>query len=219
MNDEFISPFKVTKKFDISSNTLREWAESGKISCIRTNNGKGKRLYNIKEIYKILGYENTIPILNPITLCYARVSSNHQKEDLNRQIEFLKQSYPNTEIITDIGSGLNYKRTGFQTLLERVYKGNVKEVVVTYKDRLCRFGFELVEWVFKQTNTKIVVLNGNSETDFLSTKELSDDLLSIITVFVAKNNGLRSAEYKKQRKIKQLETDKSKESSEEKVGQ
>ncbi|NBP16834.1 IS607 family transposase, partial [bacterium] len=85
------------------------------------------------------------------------------------------------------------------TLLEHVYNGDVDEVVVTYKDRLCRFGFELIEWLFKKANTKLVVLNGSSECTN-STAELAEDLLSITNVFVARNNGMRSAQNRKNRR-------------------
>ncbi len=204
--EEYISPSKITKMFDITSNTLRVWSEQGKISCLRTNNGTGKRLYNVKEINKILGI-NTKPLLPRETICYARVSSDNQKEDLNRQIKFLSDRYPGSKIITDIGSGINFKRKGLEHLLEQVHSGNVKEVVVTYKDRLCRFGSELIEWIFKKSNTKLVVLNEVSEIGELSSKELSDDLLSIVTVFVAKNNGLRSAKFKKERKESDKQTE------------
>lgn len=74
-------------------------------------------------------------------VCYARVSSSKQKRDLERQIENLKKHYPDHEIISDIGSGVNYRRKGFQAILERVYSGdNIGEVVITHKDRLCRYG-------------------------------------------------------------------------------
>jgi predicted site-specific integrase-resolvase len=83
--------------------------------------------------------------------------------------------------------------------LEQVHNGDVQEVVVTYKDRLCRFGHELVEWIFEKANVKFVVLGTNDNVQDL-TRELSDDLLAITTVFVAKNNGFRAASLRKQRK-------------------
>lgn len=185
----------------ITSGTLRRWAEQGKIRCLRpngTSERQGKRIYNISDIQKIFGIETPIA-KSQETICYARVSSNHQKEDLQRQIDFIKLTYPNSKIIKDIGSGLNWKRSGFNSLLEQVHSGNVKEVVVTYKDRLCRFGFELVEWIFKKANVKLVVLGSDTSTKDMS-RELSDDLLAITTVFVAKHNGQRAAYYRKQRK-------------------
>ena len=130
---------------------------------------------------------------------YARVSSSHQKEagDLKRQIEDLQESYPEYNVIKDVGSGLNFKRPGLQALLEQVYSGTVSEVVVRHKDRLCRYGLEILEFIFKKAGTKLVVLSNEQET---STKELADDLLAITTVFVARHNGQRSAENRRKRK-------------------
>jgi len=196
--EEYISPYKIKKKYDITSNTLRTWAEQNKIKYIRIREGKGKRMYSIKDVEKIFG--NTIKSDTRKICCYARVSSDHQKEDLDRQIKFLKENFPNSEIIHDIGSGLNFKRKGFQTLLERSFKGDFTKVVVTYRDRLCRFGLEVVEWIFEKSNTEFVVLNHPTISENFTTQELAEDLLSITTVFVARNNGNRSALFRKQRK-------------------
>ena len=206
MNNEeiYINPKQITKQFSITSATLRRWSEEGKIKCLRPNpEGKkgGKRIYNLNDIKKIIGFKEDIKKPKE-RICYARVSSNHQREDLQRQIELLKEKYPNTRIIKDIGSGLNWKRPGLLTLLESVYSGDVSEIVVTYKDRLCRFGYELMEFIFKKSNVNVVVLCGSTNTQD-SSKELSDDLLAITTVFVAKNNGLRAANYRRERKTKE----------------
>jgi predicted site-specific integrase-resolvase len=135
--------------------------------------------------------------------CYARVSSAHQKEDLERQIEQLKKDCPSHELIQDIGSGLNWHRKGFATLLDRILSGSVEEVMVAYKDRLCRFGYELIEQMCKKFDTKLVVLNKDEEGEKNTTTELSEDLLSIVTVFVARNNGLRAGKNRKKRKERQ----------------
>jgi predicted site-specific integrase-resolvase len=121
---------------------------------------------------------------------YARVSSSKQKEDLERQVAELKRAYPSYTVYSDIGSGLNYHRPKFDALLDRVYKGTVGEIVVAYRDRLCRYGFELVEKLCKQNNTKIVVHN-QRECPETPTDELAQDLLAICNYFVAKNNGRR----------------------------
>jgi predicted site-specific integrase-resolvase len=203
-NDKFISAYKIKKRFDITSNTLRTWADNDKINYIRIRDGKGKRMYNVDDVERIFkGSGSTVN--EKKTYCYARVSSDHQKEDLNRQIELLQKTYPEAELLSDIGSGINFKRKGFQTLLERVYSGQIKRVVVTYKDRLCRFGSELVEWIFKKSNTELVVLNKLPGSEESGTKELAEDLLSITTVFVARNNGNRSANFRRQRKQEQEE--------------
>lgn len=198
-DDKFISPCKIKKKFDVTSNTLRTWAEKDQIRHIRIRDGKGKRLYNIEDVEKIF-YGSKLPEQRKQVVCYARVSSNHQKGDLDRQIKLLQETYKEAEIISDIGSGLNFKRKGFQNLLDRIHNREIEKVVVAYKDRLCRFGFELVEWILKKSNTELVVLNQLSSSDESGTSELAEDLLSITTVFVARNNGNRSAKYRKQRK-------------------
>jgi predicted site-specific integrase-resolvase len=114
----------------------------------------------------------------------------------------LSGEYPDARIIKDIGSGLNWKRPGLGSLLEQVHQGNVKEVVVTYKDRLCRFGSEILEWIFKKSNVKLLVLSSSSDQKDI-TRELSDDLLAITTVFVARNNGLRAGHFRRERKAKE----------------
>lgn len=195
-NDKYISPRHITKQFNITSGTLRLWAENGKIRYIRPNQ-TGGRLYNANDIEKIFGSNSTFK--NQKTICYARVSSIHQKHDLERQESFLRERFPNSIIVKDIGSGLNWKRKGFCSILEQVIKGDIEKIVVTYKDRLCRFGIELVEWLFKKFNVKLLVLSQNIDQKDIS-RELAEDLLAITTVFVARNNGLRAGAYRRQRK-------------------
>ena len=205
-NEKYIAPSKLTKQFDITSGTLRNWAEAGKIRYLRPNNRR--RIYNVEDVIKIFGI--TPKEVQKKTVIYARVSSSHQKEDLERQIELLKASYPEAHLIKDVGSGLNWNRHGFNSLLELVYKGDVSTVVVTYKDRICRFGFELVDWIFKKASVKLVVLGADTITEDAS-RELSDDLLAITTVFVAKNNGIRAGQLRKLRIVKEREEGSSKE--------
>jgi predicted site-specific integrase-resolvase len=207
--DVYISANKITKQFDITSNTLRKWADDGKIRCLRPNSDNktgGKRIYHTGDIQKIFGVKEELKERKII--CYARVSSNHQKEDLKRQVDFLKETYQEADIIKDIGSGLNWNRVGFKSLLEQVYSGDVKTVVVSYKDRLCRFGIELVEWIFKKSDVKLLVLSKSPGEQDMS-RELSEDLLAITTVFVAKNNGLRAAKYRRERKQRELDSQES----------
>ena len=176
----FVTPEKARKYFNVSDNTLRKWDLEGKIETIRV--GKHRR-------YKI---ETNITSSKPIIkekICYARVSSFDQKEDLERQIDFLKSKYPEYRIVKDIGSGLNFKRKGFNSILELSIRGNIEEIVVTNKDRLCRFGFEFFESILRINNGKIVVLY---DEDKSPDQELAEDVLSIITVFSAKLYGRRS---------------------------
>ncbi len=194
---KYVSPKTITDKYDIKTQTLRLWAKQGKISFIQPNGFR--RLYNVDDIQKILGIKEEV---KRERILYARVSSSHQKEDLQRQISMLQQEYPNERVISDVGSGLNWKRRGFISLLELINDGSVEEIVVSYKDRLCRFGFELFEWICIKNDTKIVVLNKNTDNETDRTKELSEDLLAITTIFVARNNGLRASKYKQERKHK-----------------
>lgn len=125
-----------------------------------------------------------------IKICYCRVSSNKQKEDLERQIKFMKEKFPTHTIIQDIGSGLNYKRKGLQELMEKAINGEIEELVIAYKDRLTRFGYEMIEWLIsKYSNGKITVINKNEEET--PVEELTKDIVSIMNVYVAKVNGLR----------------------------
>ena len=137
-------------------------------------------------------------------IVYARVSSAKQAGDLQRQKELLCQKYPNHQLIFDIGSGLNWKRKGFRRLMDKVLSGEVGEIVVTRRDRLCRFGLELLEFIFKRFKTKFLVLGSEFQTIDADgghdvQAELAEDLLAIVTVFVAKTNGMRSAAQTRQR--------------------
>ncbi len=219
---QFVSAREIQQKFTISTASLRRWDKDGRVETIRTPGGF--RLYKLSDVSRLFSSrsvstssqgdgnesneqeETTTP---RITICYARVSSDQQKDDLGRQVETLQAKYPEAdELIKDVGSGLNYKRKGFQRLLDKVYAGLVKQVVVTHKDRLCRYGTELVEHLFSKTDTKLVVL-GQSVEEQDSNQELAEDLLAVCNFFVARRNGLRSAqnrrERSKRRRIEQRE--------------
>ena len=105
---------------------------------------EGRRLYNKEDVRRIFQQENEPhnETMDKRRLLYTRVSSPHQVEDLDRQIEFLKSKFPNDEVIKDIASELNWKRKGLQNILELISHGEISEIVVAYKDRLCRFGYE-----------------------------------------------------------------------------
>lgn len=118
------------------------------------------------------------------------MSSRKQELDLNNQIEYMKKLYPTYEIISDIGSGLNYKRQGFIKILDYIIEGKLEILVVGYRDRLVRFGFEQYEYLIKKySNGKILILNDNKVSSPL--EEISQDILSIMNIYVAKINGLR----------------------------
>lgn len=189
MNEnKYIKPKEASEIIGVNIDTLRRMAKRGELKHIRTDNGR--YLFDVSSFIK----RGNPGIQKRKTICYARVSSRGQKSDLQNQIALLKTKYPETEVIFDFGSGLNFKRKGLQKILDLAYKGELKEIVVTYKDRLCRFGFELIEYILEtQSNAKIVVLNKDNTA---IESELATDLLSIITVFSARMHGLRK--YKKQ---------------------
>jgi predicted site-specific integrase-resolvase len=185
---KYVKPKEASRVIGVNLDTLRRMASRNEINHIRTD--AGRYLFDISS-FTNRGHQ-TIP--NKKKICYARVSSRGQKTDLDNQISLLKQKYPEHEIIFDFGSGLNFKRKGLLQILDWAHKGELQEIVVTYKDRLCRFGFELIEHIIEsQSNAKIVVLSNSRSS---SECELSTDLLSIITVFSARMHGLRK--YKKQ---------------------
>ena len=172
----YIPSRKASQALGVHPNTLRKWDKEGKIKVLRAPSGQ--RLYDISSMQSS----------GRAKLCYARVSSRNQKEDLENQIAFLRNRYPNYEIVTDIGSGLNFKRKGFLAILERIMRGEIEELVVAHRDRLCRFGFELIECIACQNNARIVVLD---ETRLSPQEELTRDLISIIHVFSCRIYGLR----------------------------
>jgi putative resolvase len=193
---KYVKPSFIQKNFQLSSQTIRRWADEGKVKSIKMQNS-GNRLIDYEDFLRVVGAENNSDTHAKKFICYARVSSQHQKEDLDRQIKLLQGKFPNHEIIKDIGSSLNYNRKGLQTLLELVLSNSVEQVVVTHTDRLSRFSFELLSGIFKKFGCSILVLN--QVTDSNPELELSQDVLNIITYFTAKNNGMRSAKFRKER--------------------
>ena len=170
---------KAVEFLGLHPNTLRKYADEGQIKSIK--NGAGQRLYDVES------YQSDRSVCSVI--CYCRVSSAKQKDDLERQVEFMRQRYPDSEIIQDIGSGLNFKRKGLQALLVRFMRGDQLTIVVACRDRLCRFGFELFEFMAKQNGGEILVL---SSPVHCPESELTADLLAILHVFSCRMHGLRS---------------------------
>lgn len=192
---------KIRQRYDISRTTLAAWGDSGRVRIKRFGNGgrTGKRIYHIGDVERELGPGEKSDEKKERYI-YARVSSSKQSSDLERQVAKLQESYPDHKTLKDIGSGLNYKRKNFEALLGRVYTGNVQEIVVSYRDRLCRYGFELFESLCNFHGTKIVVEN-QPETQGTQ-QELSEDLLAVCNFFVARNNGYRGGKTKKRKRCK-----------------
>lgn len=182
---QLLTPRSAAKVLGISYSTLTRWALEGRIPFI--TQPSGHRLYKIP-LRTITTKDNDL-----LRICYCRVSTHKQSQDLNNQVEFLKAKFPNHLFIKDIGSGLNWKRKGLITLLDKVHQGLVQEIVVAHSDRLCRFGFELLQYIFNKHKVKLVVLD---QTEKDSMQEFANDVISIITVFNARYYGKRSHSHK-----------------------
>lgn len=195
MNDEYITSQKARQILQLTSKTLRIWSEEGKIRSIRTPSNI--RRYSSHDIQRIIN--SSITPNKKQKICYARVSSKKQMDDLERQKDFFRSKFPTHELVTDVGSGINWKRKGLQTLLDRAMQGHISEIVVAHRDRLCRFAFELLEWIFKHNGVALLVLNQTEEQS--SDKELTDDILSIIHVYSCRQMGKRRYKNKENKNI------------------
>ena len=170
---------KAVEFLGLHPHTLRKYADEGKIESIK--NEAGQRFYDVESYQR--------KTVKPAVICYCRVSSTKQRDDLARQVTFMREQYPESEIVQDIGSGLNFKRKGLQSLLVRLMRGDKLTIVIACRDRLCRFGFELFEFMAEQNGGSIVVL---SNPIHCPETELTADLLAILHVFSCRMHGRRS---------------------------
>lgn len=183
---QYITPREAAERFGYHTRTLMRWANDGKIDYIRSEGGQRRYSLESLEKIKVEAVEDTRE-----TVLYARVSTATQKKELGSQIEFLGKAYPSTRCISEIGSGMNFKRKKFIALLESVQKKEVKLIVVAHKDRLVRFGFDLVEWFCSQNHCGIVVLNHTYKTPH---GELMEDFMAVMHTFSSKLYFLRKYE-------------------------
>ena len=174
---------------------LRRWERLGKISAEHT--AGGHRRYDLAKLCPSL--VRTKPDRNRKTVAYARVSSHDQKDDLERQKQVLELYCASQgwtfEVVSDLGSGMNYHKKGLKRLLEAIVDGSVGRLVITHKDRLLRFGAELVFAICEARRVEVVILNQGEDTSF--EEDLAKDVLEIITVFSARLYGSRSRKNQK----------------------
>ena len=177
---KYYSIREFSKILGVTAQTLRNWDMKGKLHPHHTSSN-GYRYYSHEQLNQVL---NIKPNIDRMVIGYCRVSSNKQKDDLERQIENMKlylnaQGKP-YEIISDIGSGINYKKKGLQDLIKRISQNQVEKVIVMYKDRLTRFGFELIEYVANLHHCDIEIIDNTEKTE---QEELVEDLVQMIRVF------------------------------------
>jgi putative resolvase len=192
-----ISITEAARILGVHVTTLRRWDEEGKLKADRTP--AGHRRYDLDALKRVA--VNRLPLDTPrLTVGYGRVSSHDQKEDLVRQVlilsEFCAKNGWQYEIIEDMGSGLNYQKRGLRQLIKRICGGEIGRLVLTHKDRLLRFGSELVFALCEEFGVEVVIIN-QSERELSFEEELAQDVLEIITVFSARLYGRRSHQNKK----------------------
>ena len=180
MKTQFMTPRDAAKALGYNVDYLRQLAKQGKIPTIRTPGGH--RRYAIQE-YIDEQRESGIT-----TLCYCRVSGKAQAADLASQVAYMREKFPEAEVIEDFGSGINFKRKGLQRILERLLRGDKLRIVVAHRDRLARFGGEVIRFLVEQNGGEVVVLN---QTSLSPEQELTADLLEILHVFSSRMYGLR----------------------------
>jgi len=194
MVERLLTLKETCKLLGIHPNTLRRWEKEGKIRVVRTP--KGRRRIPESEVNRLMGIGDARSKGGKKRAAvYARVSSHDQKEDLERQKERLityavEKGYDVKAILTDIASGLNENRKGLKRLFKLVEEREVDVVVVSYKDRLTRFGFRYLESYFKSHEVEIEVVNGDVHRD--SRQELVEDLISLVSSFAGRLYGMRS---------------------------
>lgn len=190
---KYYSIAETSKLLNVTAQTLRNWDKNGKLKPHHTTSS-GYRYYSNEQLNRILGVKDK----SRKVIGYCRVSSHKQKDDLDRQIQnmqtyLLAQGRP-FEIITDIGSGINYKNKGLKELVKLITQNEVDKVVILYKDRILRFGYELIEYIASLYNCEIEVIDTTEKTE---QQELVEDMIQIITVFSCKLQGKRANKAKK----------------------
>ena len=190
--NEYLTIKKAAQYLHVSESTLRRWEAENKIKPYRTNGNQ--RRYTKSMLDGMLNGTQNIDNNQSLTIGYCRVSSNHQKQDLDRQKQVVqyyceKNGHP-FKMIIDQGSGLNYNRPGFKKLIHLICQRQCNEIVVNYQDRLARFGFDLIKQICQENNVKLTIINQTDNID--PNQELIADVLSVITVFSAKLYGRRS---------------------------
>lgn len=196
MSRKLVPIHEAAEALGVSAQTLRRWEREGRLLPDERTAG-GRRRYDLARL-KPEKFRSQAEAVRK-TVAYARVSGHDQKDDLERQKQVLelycaRQGWT-FEVIADLGSGMNYHKKGLKKLLEAIIEGQVGRLVITHKDRLLRFGAELVFAICEAKNVEVVILNQGEDTTF--EEDLAKDVLEIITVFLARLYGSRSRKNQK----------------------
>ena len=196
MTEKYVSRKIAMNALGVSPMTLLKMEENNKIEVLETMGGHRK--YNIEKYIA----DNKQPVANDniidqddadqikVNICYVRVSTAAQKGDLQRQKAYMKKKYSAYEIVEDIGSGINFNRKGFRKIIKLAIEGKIDTLVVAYRDRLTRFGYDFIDDLVQEySNGKIIVENDKDEKK-APKEELVDDVMQILNVYTAKMNGL-----------------------------
>ena len=210
-SQKYLGGREASKLLGVHQRTLYNWDEYKKIETIRTPGNK--RLYNVQKFLEERNcntekcdenLDKLDEIKGKLNIAYVRVSSVRQKSDLVHQENLITEKYPKHYLIKDIGSGINLNRRGFMKIIHLAINGKINELVVVHKDRLTRFGYELVEnliKIYSKGEIKII----KQKKDIEPEEELVSDILQLMNVFVARMNGLRK--YKKNKEKIENDTD------------
>lgn len=202
--NNYVGGKEACKILGVHQQTLYLWEKVGKIEIIR-HSERGKRFYNVQKYLdenkqkteKDIKIENNSNNNdekikgNKLNICYVRVSTLGQKDDLERQKKYMKNKYKKYEMIEDIGSGINFNRRGLRKIIDLAIAGKINKLVVAHKDRLTRFGFELIENIINKYSNGEIILDNEDESKKEPKEELVEDVLQILNVYTAKMNGLR----------------------------
>ncbi len=202
MVDKYLGRQAALNALGISHVTLRNLVEAKRIEVFSTG---GQKKYNVDKFLR----DNTTKAIEPenkdvdvevkqvqpenkkMNICYVRVSTHGQKEDLERQKKFMRDKYPTYELIEDIGSGINFNRKGLRKIIKLAIEGKIDKLVIAYKDRLTRFGFDLIEDLIEEYSNGEIIIANEKDKKKEPREELVDDVMQILNVYTAKMNGMR----------------------------
>jgi putative resolvase len=186
----FYSGKQAAEMLNVCQATLRNWERDNRIEIYRTPGNK--RMYNVGKFMK----DNNIRMISEVEederliIGYVRVSSAPQSNDLIRQEEELKRIYPNITIIKDVGSGLSLTKRGILRIIEMAIAGRIEKLIVLYKDRLARYGYDLIEFFVREYSKGEIIIVHQPENTTVE-EELVKDVMNILNIYTAKMNGIR----------------------------